>query len=244
MSDVSLVDRRALVTGAARRTGRALAIALAKAGAQVAVHYRHSEEDARNTVEEIRGLGRDTVAVQADLSDAEQAERAVEQACSTLGGLDILVNNAATIVWKDLQESTLEDWHTSIDGTLNATYHTCRAALPRMRGKGYGRIVNLLDASADALGPAVHATAYKIGKTGSLVLTRTLAVTEAEHGITVNALSPGTLEDSERKPPLARIPAGRYGRYEDLTAALLFLCSAQADYVTGNHLKISGGYLI
>lgn len=244
MSDVSLVDRRALVTGAARRTGRALAIALAKAGAQVAVHYRHSEEDARNTVEEIRGLGRDTVAVQADLSDAEQAERAVEQVCSTLGGLDILVNNAATIVWKDLQESTPEDWHASIDGTLNATYHTCQAALPRMRGKGYGRIVNLLDASADALGPAVHATAYKIGKTGSLVLTRTLAVTEAEHGITVNALSPGTLEDSERKPPLARIPAGRYGRYEDLTAALLFLCSAQADYVTGNHLKISGGYLI
>jgi len=244
MTELALTGRRALVTGAARRTGRALALALAGAGADVAVHYRHSESEARETAAVIAREGRRGVTVQADLADPEQAAHAVEEACDGLGGLDILVNNVGHIVWKDLGETTLEDWHASLDGTLNATHYMCRAALPKMRSQGYGRVVNVLDASADDLGPAVLATPYKIGKVGSLILTRTLAATEAAHGITVNALSPGTLADSERKPALDRIPAGRYGNYDDLAAALLFLCSDAAGYVTGNHLKVSGGYRI
>ena len=244
MTEQPLGGRRALVTGAARRTGRALALTLAAAGADVAVHYRSSEAEAQETVAAIELKGRRSIAVQADLADPAQATRAVDSACAHLGGLDILVNNVGHIVWKELGETTLEDWHASLDGTLNATHYMCRAALPKMRGNGYGRVVNVLDATADDLGPAVLATPYKIGKIGSLVLTRTLAATEAEHGITVNALSPGTLADSERKPPLDRIPAGRYGDYEDLESALLFLCSDAAGYITGNHLKVSGGYWI
>jgi 3-oxoacyl-[acyl-carrier protein] reductase len=242
--DGRLAGRSALVTGAAKRTGRALAIALAEAGADVAVHYRSSASDAAETFEAIEKLGRRSVAVQADLLDPAQAERAVRETSEALGGPDILVNNVGTIIWKDLDELTPEDWRSGLDGTLTVTYHTCRAALPGMRSRGFGRVVNILDADADALAAVVHATPYKIGKTGALVLTKTLAKTEAPHGITVNAISPGTLDNSERQPPLARIPAGRVGTTDDLASALLFLCSAEASYITGTNLKVAGGYLL
>ena len=138
----------------------------------------------------------------------------------------------------------IDDWKRCIDGTLHATYYTCRAALPQMRLQKWGRIINILDADADALAPVRQATPYKIGKTGSLVLTKSLAVTEAPYGITVNAISPGTLDNSERSVPLERIPAGRAGTPGDVAAAMLFLVGDDAAYVTGANLKVSGGYLI
>ncbi len=244
MSEMALDGCRALVTGAARRTGRALALALAHAGADVAVHYRSSSEDALDVVEEIRRAGRRATAVRADLADAHQAEHAANEAAAALGPIDILVNNVGTIVWKTLDELSPEDWKNCLDGTVTATWHACRAVTPGMRTRGFGRIVNILDADADALAPAVYATPYKIGKTGSLVLTKSLAKNEGPYGITVNAISPGVLEDSKKKVPLERIPAGRPGTYADLESALLFLVSKEAGYVTGTNLKVSGGYLI
>lgn len=244
MSETPLAGRRALVTGAARRAGRAHALALAKAGADVAVHYRSSEDDARAVVAEIEALGRRAVAVSADLADAGEAERAVRDASVALGTIDILVNNVGAIVWKTLDDITPEDWKTSLDGTVTATWHACRAVIPGMRAQGYGRIVNILDADADALAPVVFATPYKIGKTGALVLTKSLAKNEAPHGITVNAISPGVLDDSEKEVPLERIPAGRVGTYDDLATALLFLVGEESGYLTGTNLKVSGGYLI
>lgn len=244
MSAAPLDGRRALVTGAARRTGRALALALGRAGADVAVHYRSSREEALAVVAEIQALGRRAVAVQADLADAEHAERAAGEAAAALGGIDILVNNVGSIVWKTMDDLSPEDWKTSLDGTVTATWHACRAVTPGMREGGFGRIVNILDADADALAPVVFATPYKIGKTGALVLTKSLAKNEGPYGITVNAISPGVLEDSEKAVPLERIPAGRPGTYADLEGALLFLVSDSAGYLTGTNLKVSGGYLI
>ena len=162
MSGASLAGRRALVTGAARRTGKALTLALAAEGADVAVHYRHSAKEAEATAEAVRALGQDAVAVQADLASGEEAQRAVDEVVRALGGLEILVNNVGAIIWKDLPDTSPEEWHQGLDGTLNATYHMCHAALPKMRGQQYGRVINVLDATADDLGPAVHATAYKL----------------------------------------------------------------------------------
>ena len=105
-------------------------------------------------------------------------------------------------------------------------------------------IVNILDADADALGPNRHATAYKVGKAGGLLLTRTLAETEGPYGITVNAVSPGTLDNSEKQPPLSQIPLGRVGTPRDLLGAVVYLSGDTASYITGAHLKVSGGYLI
>lgn len=244
MSGTDLTGRCALVTGAARRTGRELALALARVGADIGVHYHSRRLAAESTAREIESLGRRAVCVSADLTDADAAQHAVDEVAARLGGLHILVNNVGVIVWKNIGALSTQEWTRCIDGTLNVTYHACRAALPHMRRAGWGRIVNILDADADALAPAPHATPYKIGKTGSLVLTKTLAVEEAKHGITVNAVSPGVLENSEKAVPLDRIPAGRAGTAADVAAAVLFFAGEDAGYVTGAHLKVSGGYLI
>jgi 3-oxoacyl-[acyl-carrier protein] reductase len=243
-SPIDLAGRVALVTGAARRTGRALALALARAGADVAVHCHRSREDARRVVEEIEAIGRRSVLVEVDLLDPEATKAAFAKVDDELGSLDILVNNVGTIVWKDLGELSPQEWRECIDGTLFVTLFASQAALPFMRERRYGRIINILDADADALNPVPYATAYKIGKKAAFVLTKTMAVTEAANGITCNAVSPGTLEDSGEKPPLERMPSGRYGRYEDMESAIVFLATEASEHVTGGHLKVSGGYLI
>jgi NAD(P)-dependent dehydrogenase (short-subunit alcohol dehydrogenase family) len=241
---VDLEGRVALVTGAAKRTGRALALALAEAGADVAVHFQSSRDEAQAVASEIESRGRRAALVQVDLTDPAAVERAFGEATRELGRLDILVNNVGTIVWKRFEDLSPDDWTTCLDGTLFATLNASRAALPSLRASGRGRIINILDADADSTAPVPFATAYKIGKRATFTLTKTLAELEAEHGITVNAVSPGTLDDSPTKPPLDRIPAGRYGTYEDIAQAVLFLAGDEAAYVNGVQLKVSGGYLI
>jgi len=244
MTALPLNGRVALVTGAGKRTGRTIALALAKAGANLAIHYHHSGNEAEAVVDEIKALGREAQAFAADLSDATATEAAFSQATESMGRLDILINNACGIQWKRLEETSVAEWHNGVEQTLHITFHACQAALPTMRRQGFGRIVNLIDVDADSLSSVPVVTPYKIGKTGVLILTRTLAVNEARHGITVNGVSPGTLDNSERKPPLERIPAGRYGTALDVARAVLFLADPASAYITGTNIKVSGGYLI
>jgi len=244
MSSLPLQGRVALVTGGARRTGRTIALALAETGADLVIHYNQSAAEAEAVVAEVEAMGRRAVAVAADLADAAATEAAFGAAAERLGRLDILVNNACGILWKRLEDTTAAEWHTAVEQTLHITYHACQAALPIMRSQGFGRIVSLIDVDADSLRAVPGLTPYKIGKTGVLMLTRTLAVTEAPHGITVNGVSPGTLDNSERKPPLERIPAGRFGTAEEVARAVLFLVDPASGYITGTNIKVSGGYLI
>jgi len=244
MTALPLKGRVALVTGAGKRTGRTIALALAQAGANLAIHYHHSGNEAEAVVDEIKALGRKAQAFEADLSDATATEAAFSQATESMGRLDILINNACGIEWKRLEETSVAEWHNGVEQTLHITFHACQAALPTMRRQGFGRIVNLIDVDADSLSSVPVVTPYKIGKTGVLILTRTLAVNEARHGITVNGVSPGTLDNSERKPPLERIPAGRYGTALDVARAVLFLADPASAYITGTNIKVSGGYLI
>ena len=241
---VDLSGCKALVTGAAHRLGRATALALAESGADILVHCYSSRAAASKLTNEIVALGRRAEVVVADLTSAPETKERFEAAIDAFGGLDILINNVGTIVWKDLASHDADDWQTCLDGTLFATLHASQAALPALRRSGRGRILNILDADADSTNPAPFATAYKIGKRAAFTLTKTMAVTEAEHGVTVNAVSPGTLEDSPTKPALEAIPAGRYGTYKDVAGAVLHLASESASYVTGAHLKVSGGYLV
>jgi len=241
---IDLSGCRALVTGAAHRLGRALALSLAESGADVLIHCRSSQDAATELANEIEKRGQRAAVVVADLANAEETATQFAGAIADFGGLDILINNVGTIVWKDFEGLDANDWRACLDGTLFATLHASEAALPALRGSGRGRIINILDADADSTDPVPFATAYKIGKRGSYTLTKTMAVTEASHGVTVNAVSPGTLEDSPTKPALDAIPAGRYGTYDDVASAVLYLASEGASYVTGAHLKVSGGYLI
>ena len=242
--DRPLGGRVALVTGGARRTGAGISLALARAGADVVVHYRRSRAEAEETVAAVEALGRRAFPLEAPLDDPDATTAAFALAAERFGRLDILVNNASSIVWKPLEALDAREWRDGLTHTLHITHHACRAALPWMRRAGFGRIVNLIDVDADALSAVPMVTPYKIGKAGVLMLTRTLAVTEAAHGITVNGVSPGTLDNSERKPALDRIPAGRYGTVDDVARAVLFLVDPANGYVTGTNIKVSGGYLI
>jgi len=244
MNTLPLHGRVALVTGGARRTGRCIALALAQAGADLAIHYHQSAAEAETVVAEVEAMGRRALAVGANLADAAATEAAFKAAAEHLGRLDILVNNACGILWKRLEDTSAAEWQGAVEQTLHITYHACQAVLPTMRRQGFGRIVSLIDVDADSLRAVPALTPYKIGKTGVLMLTRTLAVTEAPHGITVNGVSPGTLDNSERKPPLERIPAGRFGTAEEVARAVLFLADPASGYITGTNIKVSGGYLI
>ena len=244
MNTLPLHGRVALVTGGARRTGRCIALALAQAGADLAIHYHQSAAEAEAVVAEVEAMGRRALAVGANLADAAATEAAFKAAAEHLGRLDILVNNACGILWKRLEDTSAAEWQGAVEQTLHITYHACQAVLPTMRSQGFGRIVSLIDVDADSLRAVPALTPYKIGKTGVLMLTRTLAVTEAPHGITVNGVSPGTLDNSERKPPLERIPAGRFGTAEEVARAVLFLVDPASGYITGTNIKVSGGYLI
>jgi 3-oxoacyl-[acyl-carrier protein] reductase len=231
----------ALVTGSATGIGRGIALALAVAGYDVAVHYRHSAAEAEATRAEIEALGARGVTLQADVTDSDAAAALVEQAHAAFGSLAVLVNNVGNYVYRPLDELSLEEWDDVFATNLDATFATCRAAIPLMRAAGGGRIVNLGYAGAQNLVARPNMTAYAIAKTGVVLLTKAIARAEAANGITANVVAPGVIENSATKP-LGEIPAGREGRIDEVVAAALYFASPQAGYVTGQVLEVAGGW--
>ena len=239
-----LHGRVALVTGAGRRIGRGVALALAAQGAEVAVHYRSRPEEAAAVVREIAAAGGRAFATQAELRDPAAVAALVAAVTARAGRLDILVNNVGTFLVKSIAEVTPVEWERSLATTVTVTFLTCRAALPGMVERGYGRIVNFADAGADHLRAAPNITPYLVGKTGVLILAKGLAAAYARHGVTVNAVSPGIVDNSVTKPPGAEeaIPAGRFATIDDISNAVLFLLRDASSYITGANLKVGGGW--
>ena len=239
-----LHGRVALVTGAGRRTGRGVALALAAQGALVAVHYRSRPAEAAAVVREITSAGGTGFAAPAELRDPAAVAALVDTVTARAGSLDILINNVGTFLVKSIAEVTPAEWEQGLATTVTVTFLTCRAVLPGMVERGYGRIVNFADAGADHLRAAPNIAPYLIGKTGVLILTKSLAAAYARHGITVNAVSPGIIHNSVTKPPGAEeaIPAGRFASIDDITNAVLFLLRDASSYITGANLKVGGGW--
>lgn len=235
------MSRGALVTGSASGIGRGIALALARDGYDVAVHYRRSAAEAESTRAEIAALGVRAIILQADVTDRLAAAALVEQAHDELGSLAVLVNNVGNYVYRPLDELSLEEWDDVFATNLDATLATCRAAVPLMRAAGGGRIVNLGYAGAQNLVARPNLTAYAIAKTGVVLLTKAIARAEAANGITANVVAPGVIENSATKP-LGEIPAGREGRIEEVAAAVLYFVSPGAEYVTGQVLEVAGGW--
>ncbi len=246
MNEQGLRDRVVLVTGSARRLGRAIAGEVAAKGAEVVIHYRSSEVLAAEAAREITEAGGRAYCLPAELSEPEQASQLVEAILSRSGRIDVLVNNVGNYLVKHINETSPEEWDYMIRTTATTTFHMSRAVLPVMIEQGYGRVVNLADAGADLLQAWPETTPYMIGKTGVLLLTKTLAETHAGYGITVNAVSPGTLEDSIVKPAegVGVMPSGRYGNYEDVTNAVLFLLKDESSHINGANVKVSGGWQV
>ncbi len=232
---------KVLVTGSATGLGRSLALALGMDGHHVMVHYRSSEGAAESVVNRIRRTGGRARAVRADVTVPSEVEAMARSIRSEVGGLDVLINNVGDFILKNLDDLSTDEWDAQIASTVSATYYVSKAMLPMLREKG-GRIINISDSGADRLSARPRSLPYYVGKTGVLIVTRTMAVTEAPYGITVNAILPGALENSEPLPALARIPARRHGRFEDVSTAVRFLLDERTDYISGSFIQVGGGW--
>jgi 3-oxoacyl-[acyl-carrier protein] reductase len=249
MAEQSLRGRAALVTGAGVGIGRAIAEALAGAGALVGLHHHTSVEGARETLSGIESRGGHGVLLRADLADSEQARSLVEDMVARAGRLDILVNNAGSPVKRArLEECSLELWQEVLAVNLTSAFLVTRQAIPHLRASGRGSIVNNLTLSIQT-GGANGAGPYAIAKGGVQVMTRTLA-RELAPQVRVNAIMPGVVETRhhetfstpERMEQYRReTPLGRNGLAEEVAAAVLFLVSDAASFVTGALIDINGG---
>lgn len=231
----------ALVTGSAKRTGRELALWLARQGVKVAVHYRDSKQEAQATLAECNALAPGCVLVQGDLRDPDQAARVVETAAKDLGGLQVLVNNVGNYLRKDLFELTPQEWRDQLESNLYTAWWCMRAAAPAMKERGFGRIVNIGYAAGERSTYNRLTVPYHIAKTGLATLTRSSAAALAKSGVTVNTIGVGILSNSVVKP--VNPPAGRFAEYADLCNALAFFLAAESDHVSGTQLDVSGGWI-
>ena len=240
--------RAALVTGGASGIGRALCERLAADGAAVAINYRADAAGARSLVDRLRSAGARAVAIQADVRDPGQAERLVHKAAEHFAmPVTIVVNNVGEFTLSPVAATSAQRWADVIDSNLNSAFYVTRAALPAMREQGYGRIVMMGLSPALTVRAAPNIAAYTVAKTGIAVLTRSLAAEEAVHGITVNCVAPGLIDNGHLPPEQAawmakRVPAGRLGTGEDIAEAMAFLISDRAAYVLGATLAVSGGW--
>ena len=236
-----LSNRIALVTGASRGIGKAIAIALAAAGADVAVNYRQRKEEAEETVAAVKWSGRKSSAFGADVSDAGAVAAMVLEIERSLGPVDILVNNAGIALRQSLDEMTEADFDRTIAVNLKSAFLCTQAVWPGMRSRGWGRIVNISSGAARGAGGfGVHYNASKAGMEG---LTRGYAARLVKHGITVNAVAPSLIDTdmiaSQRAESAARIPLGRLGSSEEVAAAVVMV--AGNAYMTGQTVHVNGG---
>ncbi|NHX35404.1 MULTISPECIES: SDR family NAD(P)-dependent oxidoreductase [Halolamina] len=241
MDDVDLGGRVALVTGSASGLGRGLALALADCGADVAIHYHSSAEEAAATAAEVRERGVDATRVQGDVTDPESVDTLFDDVEAGLGSVDVLVNNVGDFDPRHWEAIDLDAWHRVLDTNLTGTMLCSRRALPAMREQEWGRIVNVGYASSEQALVGATNFPYFVAKTGVLMFTRMLAADTQDDGITVNAVSPYVLESSDEFPDDA--PRGRWGTVEDVANAALFFCRAESEYVSGENVEIDGGWL-
>ncbi len=250
---LDLTGRRALVTGGGSGIGRAVVTALLEAGADVAVHYAHSADGAEAAVKEADALGRKAGAVQADLTQPDQAARCVEAAAELLGGLDIVVNNAGHLVGRcKVEEMSLEFFQQAVDLNLVTTFLVTRSAVPFLRESDHGRVVNMASLAAEN-GGGPGSVAYAMAKAGVLGFTKGLAKELAVDGVTVNAVAPGFIgetafhdtftSDEARTKIVSGVPLGREGLPADVAGAVCYLASDLAGYLTGETIDVNGGVL-
>jgi 3-oxoacyl-[acyl-carrier protein] reductase len=237
-----LTGKVALVTGASRGLGRAAALALAEAGADVAVNYRVQQSQALELCEHIRGLERRTVAVGADVSQAREVNRMVEAVEWELGPVDILINNAGMLWQKPLEEITEADFDAMIAINLKSAFLVTQRVLPAMREKKWGRIVNLSSVAAQTGG--VTGPHYAASKAGMHGLTHSYARHLFKEGITVNTIAPALIETDMVTENLQVtpevVPVGRFGVVEEVAQVIVML--AQNGYITGQTINVNGGW--
>ena len=231
--------RIALVTGAARGMGRAIALRLAEDVSGVAIHYYSRRDEAQELAAALREKGKLAAVFRADLTKKAQAAGLVKKVEERFGRIDVLVNNVGLFVVKPWDQLEVADWERALRGNLLGSYFCLKAALPGMRKRKWGRIVNIGYSRAEHLGAFPTIAPYAVAKTGLLTLTRTAAAGEVENGITVNMVSPGLMRGGVL-PPAKNLSEAQIGTFEDVAEAVAFCASDRAAAVTGANLLVAG----
>lgn len=244
-----LNDRVAVITGASKGLGKAMALALAAEGARIALVSRDGDR-LHEVAAEIVQAGGDASVHVADVTNEEQVRQAEHRILERYTKVNILINNAGVNVRKPVVDFTLEEWRRVMDTNVTAAFLMCRSIVPAMTGKGYGRILNMTSIMSHVSLPG--RIAYATSKTALLGMTRTLALELAPEGITVNGISPGPFGTEMNKPLmenpetnaqfLSSIPLGRWGKVEEIGQLAVYLCSEDAGFITGTDILIDGGW--
>ena len=238
-----------VVTGASRGLGAAIAEELASGGAKVVVNYSRSKEPAEELVEKISEGGGEAIAVQADVSDAEQAKALIDRAMEEFNRIDVLINNAGINIDRTLKKLSVDDWDKVIQVDLNSAFYTVHAVLPHMTEQGGGKIINMSSFVGEA--GNIGQANYSAAKAGLLGFTKTAAQELARSGITVNAICPGFIEtdmvasipEEAQEKLRKQVPLGRFGKPHEVARAVRYLIE-DGDYITGQSIDINGGIYI
>jgi len=247
---MSLRNRVAVVTGGTRGIGRGIALGLAREGARIALVYRANKAAAQMALRQLQTVGADCVAVETNITDPARAEQMIKTVADRYGRLDVLVNNVGDFRWGTLAESSVEEWSSIFDSNVMTVFYTCRAALPLMRKGRWGRIINLGAVGAERAFGQAKISAYAAAKAAVVAMSRSLALEEAKNGITVNVVNPSSIDEKDltleeaRKLKDARYPIGRPPTVDDVAAAVSFFASEEAEYVTGQVVNVSGGWML
>ncbi|MCM3626675.1 glucose 1-dehydrogenase [Paenibacillus glycanilyticus] len=243
----SLIGKSALVTGAGTGIGKGIACELAKRGAKVAVHYNSSDAGAKDTMQRIEALGGRSMIVQADVADREQIVRMVDRAAAELGGIDILVNNAALQLNLDWFDYTEELYDRVMNINLKGYWQCMQAVIPYMKQRNFGRIINV--SSVHGKRPTDFDAVYCMSKGGIKMLGRESAVELARYGITVNTIAPGAIDvgkfkASHRNPSRKKFPLGRVGLPSDVASLACYLASDETSFMTGSTIRLDGASML
>lgn len=237
----------AVITGAARGIGRAIAEELGRGGAMVVINYSRSKQPAEELAAKLsRNGGSRAVAIQADISDAEQAEGLIEEAAKQFGQVDVLINNAGVNIDRSMKKLSVEDWDKVVQVNLNGCFYTVKAALPYFMQQQSGKVINI-SSFVGQMGNFGQAN-YSASKAGMIGFTKTAALELARYGVTVNAICPGFIEtdmfsgvpEKMKEAVLDRIPLGRVGKPREVARAVRYLI-LDGDYITGQTININGG---
>jgi len=247
---MDLVDKVAIVTGAGRGIGKAIAIALTREGASVIINDVDIQT-AEKVTKEIKSLGWKALAIQADVSDSKEVNQMVQSAIKKFKRVDILVNNAAIIKRGSIEDLNEEDWDRVMDVNLKGAFNCMKAVAGIMKKQRYGKIVNI-SSIAGKIGDLASAPCYGASKAGMICLAKSLARELAAYNINVNVVAPHAIKtdmskewsEEKRKNIIANIPLGRMGEPEDIAEAVVFLVSDKAKFITGEVLDVNGGCLM